>query len=50
MRHPESPLSEAALRLATAVLGLALAAWFAVPRVHASAAPSSPRPIAVLEW
>lgn len=50
MRHPESPLSEATLRLATAVLGLALAAWSAAPRAHAAGAPSSPRPVAVLEW
>jgi hypothetical protein len=50
MRHPENPFSEATLRLATAILGLALAAFFAIPRAHAAAAHADPKPMAVLEW
>jgi hypothetical protein len=49
MQERTDPLSEAALTLATAFLGLALAAFFAAPRA-ASAPQGGSRPAAVLEW
>jgi hypothetical protein len=51
MSKPQSEMSEAALRMTAALLGLLLAAWLAAPRPSLTRSPlNGPRPVSVLEW